>query len=73
MQQLIQGNEACALGAMLAGCSFFAGYPISPSSEIMEMDGAAVAGARRRVRADGGRDRLDGSRDRRQLDRVRRR
>lgn len=39
MQQLIQGNEACALGAMLAGCSFFAGYPISPSSEIMEMMG----------------------------------
>jgi len=39
VQQLIQGNEACALGAMLAGCSFFAGYPISPSSEIMEMMG----------------------------------
>lgn len=36
MQQLIQGNEACALGAVAAGCSFFAGYPISPSSEIME-------------------------------------
>ncbi len=36
MQQLIQGNEACALGALDAGCSFFAGYPISPSSEIME-------------------------------------
>ena len=36
MEQLIQGNEACALGAVRAGCSFFAGYPISPSSEIME-------------------------------------
>lgn len=36
MQQLIQGNEACALGAVAAGCSFFAGYPITPSSEIME-------------------------------------
>lgn len=36
MEQLIQGNEACALGAVHAGCSFFAGYPISPSSEIME-------------------------------------
>ncbi len=36
MQQLIQGNEACALGALAAGCSFFAGYPITPSSEIME-------------------------------------
>ena len=36
MQQLIQGNEACALGAVRAGCSFFAGYPISPSTEILE-------------------------------------
>lgn len=36
MEQLIQGNEACALGAVRAGCSFFAGYPISPSTEIME-------------------------------------
>jgi 2-oxoglutarate/2-oxoacid ferredoxin oxidoreductase subunit alpha len=36
MDQLIQGNEACALGAVMAGCSFFAGYPISPSTEIME-------------------------------------
>ncbi len=36
-QQLIQGNEACARGALAAGCSFFAGYPISPSSEIAEL------------------------------------
>lgn len=36
MQRLMQGNEACARGALHAGCSFFAGYPISPSSEIME-------------------------------------
>lgn len=34
--KLIQGNEACALGAMAAGCRFYAGYPITPSSEIME-------------------------------------
>lgn len=33
---LIQGNEACALGAIEAGCNFFAGYPITPASEIME-------------------------------------
>ncbi|MFA5795018.1 MAG: 2-oxoacid:acceptor oxidoreductase subunit alpha [Candidatus Brocadiia bacterium] len=32
----IQGNEACVLGAMAAGCRFYAGYPITPSSEIME-------------------------------------
>ena len=30
------GNEACARGAMDAGIRFFAGYPITPSSEIME-------------------------------------
>lgn len=34
--RLIQGNEACALGAIHAGCGFFAGYPITPASEIME-------------------------------------
>ncbi len=33
---LIQGNRACALGALDAGVTFFAGYPITPSSEIME-------------------------------------
>jgi 2-oxoglutarate ferredoxin oxidoreductase subunit alpha len=31
-----QGNEACAEGAIAAGCRFFAGYPITPSSEIAE-------------------------------------
>ena len=36
-QRLVQGNEACALGALYAGCSFYAGYPITPSSEIMEL------------------------------------
>ena len=30
------GNEAMAHGAMAAGLRFFAGYPITPSSEIME-------------------------------------
>ncbi len=34
--QLIQGNHASALGALAAGCRFFAGYPITPSSEIAE-------------------------------------
>jgi len=34
--QLIQGNEACALGAVAAGCRFYGGYPITPSSEIAE-------------------------------------
>jgi 2-oxoglutarate/2-oxoacid ferredoxin oxidoreductase subunit alpha len=33
---LVQGNRASALGALDAGVRFFAGYPITPSSEIME-------------------------------------
>ena len=33
----IQGNEACANGALLAGIRFFAGYPITPSTEIAEV------------------------------------
>lgn len=33
---LLQGNEACVRGALAAGCRFFAGYPITPSSEIAE-------------------------------------
>jgi 2-oxoglutarate/2-oxoacid ferredoxin oxidoreductase subunit alpha len=32
----LQGNYACALGAIAAGCRFFAGYPITPSSEVAE-------------------------------------
>jgi 2-oxoglutarate ferredoxin oxidoreductase subunit alpha len=32
----LQGNHACALGAIAAGCRFYAGYPITPSSEIAE-------------------------------------
>lgn len=35
--ELVQGNRACALGALAAGCRFFAGYPITPSSEIAEI------------------------------------
>jgi 2-oxoglutarate ferredoxin oxidoreductase subunit alpha len=32
----MQGNEACAEAAIVAGCRFFAGYPITPASEIAE-------------------------------------
>ena len=35
--RLMQGNEACAEGAIAAGCRFYAGYPITPSSEIAEV------------------------------------
>lgn len=31
-----QGSEACAEAALLAGCRFFAGYPITPATEIAE-------------------------------------
>ncbi|NLC10629.1 MAG: 2-oxoacid:acceptor oxidoreductase subunit alpha, partial [Firmicutes bacterium] len=34
---LMQGNEACVEGAVAAGVKFFAGYPITPSTEIAEL------------------------------------
>ncbi|MFH0844613.1 MAG: 2-oxoacid:acceptor oxidoreductase subunit alpha [Pseudomonadota bacterium] len=36
-RKLIQGNEAIVEGALAAGCRFFAGYPITPASEISEL------------------------------------
>ena len=35
--KLMKGNEAVAEGAIIAGCDFFAGYPITPSSEVAEI------------------------------------
>jgi 2-oxoglutarate ferredoxin oxidoreductase subunit alpha len=35
--RLLQGNEACVEGALAAGLRFFAGYPITPSTEIAEI------------------------------------
>ncbi len=34
--RLLQGNEACVAGAIYAGVEFYAGYPITPSTEIAE-------------------------------------
>ncbi|MBN1179435.1 MAG: 2-oxoacid:acceptor oxidoreductase subunit alpha [Anaerolineae bacterium] len=34
---LMQGDEACAEGAIAAGCRFFAGYPITPATEVAEV------------------------------------
>lgn len=34
---IVQGNEACVRGTLAAGCRFFAGYPITPASEIAEL------------------------------------
>jgi 2-oxoglutarate ferredoxin oxidoreductase subunit alpha len=36
-EHFIQGDEAAALGAILAGCDFFGGYPITPASEVAEV------------------------------------
>ncbi len=35
-RKLIKGNEAIAMGAIEAGCRFYAGYPITPQNEIPE-------------------------------------
>src|SRR5512135_945413 len=35
--RLMQGNEAVSWGALAAGCKFYAGYPITPSTEIAEI------------------------------------
>ncbi len=34
---LMSGNELCAVAALHAGCRFFAGYPITPSSEVLHL------------------------------------
>ncbi len=46
-REFLQGNEAILEGALAAGARFFAGYPITPSSEIAE-------GASRKLPAIGG-------------------
>ena len=33
---IMNGNDACALAAVEAGCRFFAGYPITPSTEVLQ-------------------------------------
>jgi 2-oxoglutarate ferredoxin oxidoreductase subunit alpha len=38
----LQGNEAAAHGALYAGCRFFAGYPITPSTEVAEVMSAEL-------------------------------
>ncbi len=50
--KLMKGNEAIAEGAIRAGCRFYAGYPITPQSELLEymswrmdeVDGAFIQG-----------------------------
>jgi 2-oxoglutarate ferredoxin oxidoreductase subunit alpha len=35
--KFVQGNEACVYGALYAGLDFYAGYPITPSTEVAEL------------------------------------
>ena len=35
--KLMQGSEACTAGALAAGLRFYAGYPITPSTEVAEL------------------------------------
>lgn len=42
--KLLQGNEACVEGAIAAGMRFFAGYPITPSTEIAEISSQKLPG-----------------------------
>jgi 2-oxoglutarate ferredoxin oxidoreductase subunit alpha len=39
---IVDGNDMCAAAALFAGCEFFGGYPITPSSEIMHFFGREV-------------------------------
>ena len=45
----MQGDVACAEGAIAAGCDFYAGYPITPASEIMERVSTRFRGMPERV------------------------
>ena len=35
-KMLVDGNDMCAAAAIFGGCDFFAGYPITPSTEVMQ-------------------------------------
>lgn len=39
---VVDGNDLCAAAAIVAGCDFFAGYPITPSTEIMQFFGREI-------------------------------
>ena len=39
---LVDGNEMCAAAAIFAGCQAFSGYPITPSTEVMQLLGREI-------------------------------
>jgi 2-oxoglutarate ferredoxin oxidoreductase subunit alpha len=49
-RKLIQGNEAVFHGAVAAGANYYAGYPISPSTEILNIASAYAAAHHREFR-----------------------
>ena len=42
----LQGAHACLEGAIMAGCRVYAGYPITPATEIMEHAATGCLGGR---------------------------
>jgi 2-oxoglutarate/2-oxoacid ferredoxin oxidoreductase subunit alpha len=50
MRKLVQGNEAVFHGAVAAGASYYAGYPISPSTEILNIASGYAAAHHREFR-----------------------
>src|SRR3954452_14646326 len=38
-QLVVDGNDICAAAAIFSGCTFFGGYPITPSTEVMQLLG----------------------------------
>lgn len=50
MRKLVQGNEAILHGAVAGGANYFAGYPISPSTEILNIASGYAAAHRREFR-----------------------
>ncbi len=65
----MMGNEACAEGALAAGCEFCAGYPITPATEIANRLAERLPQAGGVFLQAGRRDRLDRGRHRRVLGR----
>ena len=52
--QLLQGNQACSLGALDAGVRFYAGYPITPSTEIAEFMAEELPKVGGKIHSNGG-------------------
>jgi len=52
--KFIQGNEVCVEGALYAGLEFFAGYPITPSTEIAEHLSSRLPARGGKIHSDGG-------------------